>query len=225
MKPKSILFLFQHETRVKLCSLSWWLMYAVMCVPLFVLYKTHNFTSELAVHLRLSLNSYRLPNCSPLFTKGLSYLAVLCGLLSIWYYSCRGCTDYLQYLSCCGGGSSSYWHHYTCCWSPGWCPDGRSPVLLHQQAPIPELQAWDVLSPTAAAGNSTTAASWSRVWGGSWTERERGLWSSTEYWTEAMWSLCACAALIVTNVSFFRINSNMSTSEFCISTSKFLWIA
>ena len=81
-------------------------------------------TSELAVHLRFSLrDSYRLPNCSPLFTKGLSYLVVLCGLLSVWYYSCRGCTDYLLHLSCCGGGSSSYWHNCTCCWSPGWCPD------------------------------------------------------------------------------------------------------
>ena len=121
-----------------------------------------NVISELAVHLRLSLNSFRQPNCSPLFTKGLSYLVVLCDLLSAWYYSCRGCTDYLLHLSCCGGGSSSYWHDYTSCWSPGWRPDWWSPVLLHQQAPITELQASLILPPTAA-GNSTTAPSWSRV--------------------------------------------------------------
>ena len=44
-------------------------------------YSKTNCTLELAVHLRLSLNSYRLPSCSPLFTKGFSYLVVHQGAL------------------------------------------------------------------------------------------------------------------------------------------------
>ena len=98
---------------------------------------------------------------------------------------------YHQHRCCYRHYGSDHWHHCTHHWIPGW----SSGLPLHQQAPIPELQAWVILSPTAA-GSSTTAASWSRVWGGGWTERERGLWSSTKYWTEAMWSLCACTALI-----------------------------
>ena len=113
-------------------------------------------------------------------------------------YFCREWTDHPQHRCFCGHYSSGDWHHSAYCWIPSW----SSSLPLHQEAPNQALQAWDILSPTAT-GSSTTAASWSRVWGGSWTEREWGLWSSTEYWTEAMWGLCDCAALIVTKYQTF----------------------
>ena len=125
-------------------------------------------------HPYMGLFSSRKPFCDLfIYCPLIVALIVFCHTpirkcLLMLFVSCREHSQhrcYHQHRCCYWHYGSDHWHHCTHHWIPSW----SSSLPLHQQA---ELQAWDILSPTAA-GNSTTAASWSRVWGGSWTERER----------------------------------------------------